>query len=273
MSEFESRPEQDNVQDVNQARETAGMPPIKPVKTDVVKPVATYVLMGVTIFVFVLQLLTTLIFGVDLMIALGAKDNASILAGQFWRLITPVFLHSNPLYSSSGFNPTALMHIGFNMYALYIVGPFLERVYGHWRFVLLYFLAGFGGGVASFIFSSSVSIGASGALFGLFAAQAIFFYMNKHLFRDNAKGALQQVVMLVVINFAIGLSPGIDNWGHLGGFLSGLAFAFYAGPAMKIVDEGTHYALQDQHSKNRVLLTGLVIFLVLTMFVVARAVS
>ena len=254
------------------AQETVSndLPPIKPVKTDSVKPVVTYILMGVTIVVFVLQLLTKLIFDVDLMMAMGAKSNPHIEAGQFWRLITPVFLHSNPLFSTMGFDMTALFHIGFNMYALFRVGPFLERLYGHWRFLVLYLLSGFGGVVASFIFSDSISIGASTAVFGLFGAQAIFFFMNKHLFKNNARGALQQIVMLVAINFAIGLSPGIDNWGHLGGFLSGVAFAFYGGPVMKIIDEETHYVLEDKHSNTRAGLTALAVFLVLVLFVVVR---
>lgn len=250
-----------------------GLPPIKPVKTDSIKPIVTYVLIGVTVFVFVLQLLSALVFKFDWVMAWGIKSNVLIIDyKQYWRFITPVFLHSNPLASLSGMEMTAIMHIAFNMYALFRIGPFLEKLYGHWRFLMLYLLSGFGGVVFSFIFSDYNSIGASTAVFGLFGAQAIFFFLNKQLFKNNAKGALQQIVTLVIINFVIGLSPGIDNWGHLGGFVTGLACAFYAGPVIEIVDEISHYGLKDTRTNMRCALTALAIFLVLVLLLVMRIV-
>jgi rhomboid protease GluP len=89
------------------------------------KPIVTYVLLGFTVLLFGIQLVSELLFGIDWLFVLGGKINELILAGQVWRLITPAFLHSN------------LMHIAFNMYALFILGRRIESTYGHGRFLLL----------------------------------------------------------------------------------------------------------------------------------------
>lgn len=133
--------------------------------------VVVYVIMGLTIVVYLLQLLTQYVMGgMDLPAALGMKVNALIQQGQLWRLFTPMLLHGS------------LLHIGFNMYALYALGPGLESFYGHRRFLVLYVLSGFAGNVMSFIFSSANSLGSSTAIFGLLAAQAVFLYQNKTIF-------------------------------------------------------------------------------------------
>jgi rhomboid protease GluP len=108
--------------------------------------------------------------GFDVPAALGMKVNELIIHGQIWRLITPVLLHGS------------ILHLGFNMYALYILGPGLERFYGHWRFLTLYLLAGFAGNVMSFIFSPNPSLGASTAIFGLLGAQGVFLYHNRGIY-------------------------------------------------------------------------------------------
>ena len=105
-----------------------------------VRPTVTYGILGVTIFVYLLQLAGNYLLGQDLAALLGMKINSLIRAGQIWRLITPVFLHDSTL-------PYGLLHIGFNMYALVVFGAGLERYFGHWRFLLLYVLAGFTGNV------------------------------------------------------------------------------------------------------------------------------
>lgn len=96
-------------------------------------PWVSYTLLGLTTLVFLLQLATQSMLGYDLPAAVGAKVNELIVAGQYWRLLTPVFLHAN------------FMHFGFNMYALFVLGPGLERLYGHERFIYLYFLGALAG--------------------------------------------------------------------------------------------------------------------------------
>ncbi len=105
---------------------------------------------------------------------------------------------------------------------------------GHGRFLGLYLIAGLGGNVASFIFSNAASVGASTAIFGLLAAEGIFLYQNKKLFGKNAQRALVNIITVAVINLIIGLSPGIDNWGHVGGLLGGVAFSWFAGPILHV---------------------------------------
>ena len=182
--------------------------------------VVTYVLIGVTVLMYLGQMLGQSITGGDILAIYGAKINSAILQGEIWRFITPMFLHGS------------ILHIGFNMYALYSLGTALERHYGNGRFAALYFLSGFAGNVISFVLSKSASYGASTAVFGLVAAEIVFIWKNKRLFR-NARAALVNTIGIVVINLFIVLSPGIDNWGHLGGLLGGFAFAWFAGPVWK----------------------------------------
>lgn len=183
-------------------------------------PYLSYGLIGITGFVYILQVVTELVYGVDLPAALGMKVNELISAGQYWRLFTPALLHGSPF------------HIFFNMYALYAIGADLERRFGSMRFGLLYLGGAFAGNVMSFLFSPNNSLGASTAIFGLLGAEIVFYYHNKKLFGPNARRAIQQVVTVAAINFLFGLSPGIDNWGHLGGFLGGLIYTWFSGPRL-----------------------------------------
>ena len=214
------------------------------VKMPASKPYVTYALIGFTIFIYLLQVGTQSLQGTDLPAAFGAKVNELIAAGQFWRLITPVFLHGS------------IMHIGFNMYALYLFGRPIERYFGRARFLLLYFISGFGGNVLSMMFTESPSLGASTAIFGLLAAQGIFIYQNRALFGGMTQQALRSIVIIAAINLMIGLSPGIDNWGHVGGLVAGLIFTWIGGPILA-PDSGFPYArLVDQRETSDMILAS-----------------
>lgn len=217
-----------------------------------VKPIVSYVLLGVTIFVFILQLLSQYIFKNDIPVILMAKLNEQIRAGEFWRLLTPVFLHGS------------LIHIAFNMYALYVIGVGLERYYGHKRFLLLYFLAGFSGNLASFIFTPEPSLGASTAIFGLVAAQGVFVYKNKFLFGKNARSMLTNILSIILVNLALGLSPRIDNWGHLGGLIGGLFFSWFAGPRYQITGETPQLFLDEKKTSPGYLIIALAEFFIIS---------
>lgn len=186
------------------------------------QPVVTYTIIGLTILVFLAQYATNAIFGFDIPQAIGVKFNPLIDSGQYWRLLTPMLLHGS------------LMHIGFNMYAVYILGGWLERFYGHWQFLLLYILAGFTGGLASYLLTSSPSLGASTSTFGLLAAYGILAYRNQKVFGSRARLMWRNALQVAVLNLILGLSPGIDNWGHLGGVIGGAALAWLAGPILKL---------------------------------------
>jgi len=186
------------------------------------RPMLVYGIIAVTAIVYLLQSISLNVLGYDLPSAIGAKDNAAILQGQMWRLVTPLFLHGSPF------------HILGNMYSLFILGPILERFYGRTRFLLLYFLAGISGNIASFYFTSSPSIGASTAIFGLAAAQVVFVYRNRVIFGSQTRSILTNLFVVIAINLVFGFAvPGIDYFGHFGGLVGGFAFAWFAGPLLK----------------------------------------
>jgi len=205
----------------------------------------TYTLLGVTVLVYLAQTASKMILGADIPQLFGMKINPLIIQGEFWRLFTPMFLHGS------------LIHIAFNMYALYRFGPGLERFYGHVRFLGLYLVAGFAGNVVSFSMSPAASLGSSTAIFGLLGAEGVFLYQNRKVFGRQTQQALQQVILLAVINLAIGLSPGIDNWGHLGGLIGGVSFAWLAGPVLRVEGIFPTYALVDTRSSREAWLAAL----------------
>lgn len=138
----------------------------------------------------------------------GMQPIAIAFGDQWFRLVSSIFLHSG------------LLHIGFNMYVLFLLGPPLERVLGHGRFLALFLVSGLGGSVASYAFSPvrTLSVGASGAIFGLMAAWIVVSR------RMNADAS--QVIVLLLINVGLGfVLPGIDWRAHLGGAVTGALVA------------------------------------------------
>jgi len=181
------------------------------------------------------------------------------LEGEFWRLLTPALLHSS------------IVHIAFNMYALFILGRRLESIHGHWRFLLLYLLSGFGGNVLSFVLSSYPSLGSSTAIFGLLAAEGVFIFQNRRLFGQRSQAMLSNVLVILFINLLIGFSPGtnIDNFGHLGGLLAGFMFASLGGPKWVVEGIPPFVSINDSRKKNEVIFAFLV---VLVGFIVMAAI-
>jgi membrane associated rhomboid family serine protease len=180
---------------------------------------------------------------------MGLKANDYILQGELWRLITPVLLHGS------------IVHILFNMYSLYAIGPGMESNYGHGRFLILYLLGAFAGNVLSFMFSTYNSLGASTAIFGVFAAEGIFIYQNQDALGPRARSALTQIVVLALINLANGLRPGagIDNWGHIGGLVGGALFAWFAGPVIEREIFYDRIVISDRREGSQVLLAAVLV--------------
>jgi membrane associated rhomboid family serine protease len=135
--------------------------------------------------------------------------------GEYWRLLGSAFLH------------IGLLHLAGNMLALAIVGPALERLFGWWRYLSIYLVAALGGSVAVYLFGSPYGAvaGASGAIYGLFAATLI-------VIRKLGLDA-RFMVLAVALNFGVSFSPGISLLGHVGGFVAGglLALAMVYAPA------------------------------------------
>lgn len=184
----------------------------------VVKPRITYVLLGINILVFVAMTFTN----PDLWFFYGQKDNALIAAGEWWRLVTPMFLHVN------------LVHIAVNSYSLFVFGPQVEALLGYRRFLTIYLLAGVAGTVMSFVMSPDPAVGASGAIFGLVGAMLVYFYRHRRLFGEMGRRMLTNILVVAALNLGIGLLPGIDNWGHVGGLLGGALLCWLLGPVYAV---------------------------------------
>jgi len=232
------------------------------VKQPNVTPFFTYGLLGFTVLIFLLQSLSLYLLKEDWPAAFGLKANQLIIAGQFWRLITPVFLHGS------------IMHLALNMYALFIFGPNLERYYGHGRFAALYLLSGFTGNVISFIFSPAYSLGSSTAIFGLLGAEGVFLYQNRKLFPGMAQRALTQLVVVALLNLVIGLRPGIDNYGHIGGLVGGTLFAWFGGPVLQVESGLGGYTLADSREPRQVVIAWLgvaILFASVTVWTIWRS--
>lgn len=152
----------------------------------------------------------------DLILGYGAQGTQAVLAGQWWRLVTTAFLHS-----TSNF-----LHIAFNMYALYLFGPSLERHVGGFAFLGLYLASAVAGGTAFVVADAlwgsgnGVVVGASGAVFGLFGGMLAIAWRN----RGSAAGqaSLRSLMTMLVLNLLLGFAvPGIAWQAHLGGLAAG----------------------------------------------------
>ena len=140
-------------------------------------------------------------------------DKAAVAAGEYWRLWTVTLLH----------DPNNILHLLFNMYALWLAGTIVERWYGPWRFLAFYLACAAAGSTASFVFGGNVpAVGASGAIFGLFGV-LITASRFHHPVDRQSRGLVGQMVVLVVINLVLNLGmPNVDIWAHIGGLTAGL---------------------------------------------------
>ncbi|KAG6437667.1 hypothetical protein SASPL_102589 [Salvia splendens] len=133
---------------------------------------------------------------------------------QGWRLITCMWLHGG------------LFHLLANMLSLIVIGIRLEQEFGFVRVGLLYLISGLGGSVLSALFiQSNISVGASGALFGLLGGMLAELIVNWTIYA-NKLAALSTLVIIIAINLAVGILPHVDNFAHIGGFLSGFLLGF-----------------------------------------------
>lgn len=202
------------------------------------RPWATYVILGLNSAFFILmafvdasshpplrdwamRTFTGLYSNADSFLRFGASFGPYTRRGEYWRLVMPMFIH------------VGMIHLLLNNYSLYVLGLFVERVYGYARFACLYVAAGVGSAIVSMSLSSNPSAGASGAIFGLAGVMLVAGYQHResiprHWARVFGKGILPVILLNLALGFA--LHKWVDNWAHLGGLASGIVLGFLIPP-------------------------------------------
>ena len=199
------------------------------------KPIVTMMLIFINVIVYLLSL-------VDYNGILNNFANYYLYVqnGEYYRLITSMFVHAN------------ILHLVSNMYALYVVGPIIEKYYGKGKFLLIYLGSGIIGSLFSVVLTNYASVGASGAIFGLFGALLYFGYK----YRATLDGFLRSsIIPTLLVNLLLGfMIPGIDVSAHLGGLIGGLLFSYQTGVVNK------------EKTKDKI--NGLIIILILIAFLI-----
>ncbi|HET6820094.1 MAG TPA: rhomboid family intramembrane serine protease, partial [Candidatus Limnocylindria bacterium] len=170
----------------------------------------------------------------------GAVSRDAVVSGDWWTLFTSAFLH------------LGLLHIGFNMYALWLFGPIIEQLYGHLEYLVLYLLCALGGSVLTILAApDSAAVGASGAIFGLFGLAFVVSRRRHLLLGPQARSILSQAGMLLFINLIITFTiPGISWTGHVGGLLVGALIGLLLVPS-NVPTLGGLWRAPDGSSVNR----------------------
>lgn len=209
------------------------------------RPVVTQALIAINVAVFVAGIGSGLetrnamtVDGGLVALALTRDGLIGVATGEWWRLITSGFLHAN------------LIHVGFNMYVLYRLGQLVEPALGRARFLLVYFVAMLGGGLGVMLLDpNALTVGASGAVFGMMGAAVSVFKSRGISIMDTGLGAM--IFLNLAFTFAI---PGISIGGHVGG----LIFGFLAGELLH--DVGPRYLKDPNLIIGSVVVLGVVAF-------------
>jgi membrane associated rhomboid family serine protease len=174
--------------------------------------IITNILIGICVIVFILQNIPGIGATVE---AYGVQYNPAILVyGQWWRLFTGMFLHND------------IIHIAMNMLSLFFVGRTVEMLYGPIRYLAIYLLSGLAGALTYlFMVPGGAAVGASGAIFGIFGALGVFYFVNRHALGTYGRSAISQWLFWIGINVVIGFSGGIAWQAHLGGLIAGMVIS------------------------------------------------
>lgn len=193
--------------DINKKNETDN-----DIASDIFKRKKPYVTLGIILINFIMFLLMYL-FGKGstdgyTLINFGALYKPLILKGEYFRLVTTAFLH------------IGVIHLLVNSYSLYVIGSQLESFLGRFKFLFVYLISALCGSLMSIVFSSGISAGASGAIFGLLGSLLYFGY-NYRAFLGNVLKS--QIIPLIILNLGLGfMISGIDNAAHIGGLIGGI---------------------------------------------------
>lgn len=210
------------------------------------KIIVTKILIALCLIMYIVSLFVSDSFD-NALVILGANNRGLVLNGQVFRLIAASFLHGN------------LIHLIVNMYSLWIIGSQVENYIGRWKFLIIYLLSALMGNLMSMVFLGeySLSIGASGAIFGLMGSLLYFGY-HYRLYLSNA--LTSQIIPIIIINLILGFTiSGIDNAAHIGGLIGGYLATMIVGIKYK--------------SNKSELINGLIVYIILAVFLVFAAVK
>jgi rhomboid protease GluP len=186
------------------------------------QPWLTWLLLASIVLIFSVYFINRSLYN-DMIEAGGVLWSAVVRRGEWWRLITHMFLHLD------------VGHLAMNGLSLYFLGQMREKNDGHVRFLLLYVLSGLAGGLLQLLLGEHnvLGVGASGAIFGLAGAELVFLWRHQKYMGAGARAAWMQLLGLLALQLMIGFAAGgevIGNWAHMGGLLMGLAWAWIYGP-------------------------------------------
>jgi len=207
-----------------------------------VRPRVTYVILAVNIGLFLVRAVSPVV-DLDLLVWGANSPHEVFQLREYYRLFTSMFLHSGIYDAFGNYVFANSLHLVFNAYFIYRIGYYIEPLFGHVRFALIYVLGGLAGGVASNLVNSLLgsmnvySVGASGAAFALIGAELVFLFHHRRLLRHQARAQIQSLITIIVINLLFGFATSlglsetrVDNWAHLGGLAGGLILAWFISP-------------------------------------------
>eukprot|EP00249_Psilotum_nudum_P017782 c26487_g1_i1 orf=370-2076(+) len=197
-----------------------------------------YVLAALNIAIFIFGLaspIQTADVGMStLPLLFGAKVNRFVLDGQWWRLITSMFLHSD------------FFHIFLSSWALLSFGPRVERVYGSLAFCMIYFLGGLCGNILSFFHTNDATVGGTGPFFAILSSWIVYLLQNRiQIGKESADSGIQMAIVSSAPLITLSCLLPIDNWIHLGAFSAGLLFGAFACPIMQMKTRDMHIKAKD----------------------------
>ena len=213
------------------------------------EPVVTYVIMVVCIFLYLFIAFTgssnIIDINVNDLVEFGGNVGSLVKSGEYFRLFSSIFLHGS------------ILHLACNMYSMYVIGPQLESFYGKLKYLYIFILSGISGSLLSLAFNPSniVSVGASGAIFGILGALCYFGY-HYRVYLGNALKS--QILPIIGLNLMLGfMVNGIYNFAHIGGLVGGI----FASMAVGVPDMSSS---GDKASGNLLLLIylGFIMYLV-----------
>ena len=209
-------------------------------------PFATYLLLVANLVIFALMERAGGSQDPIVLDRFGALYGPLVAEGQYWRLLTAVFLH------------IGFIHLAFNSLGLFVFGTAFERACGPLRMVAVYVGAGLAGSALSYVASPAVrSAGASGAIFGVLGALAIYLVVNRQEFGKMGQREITTILFLAAMNLLNGLTtPGVDNWAHVGGLIGGAALGLAILPLRTSFPGDSYPSWTGWASRRRVVITA-----------------